>query len=187
MEVAGEQLPSVVELRLYETIDPLRMTTLSLAALLAVDDNAIIHKLRVLPVDQLLTLLQLPIVDLTQIAAISTPDELGWLAGHLATIPSQEASTVAHEVASGKVTIAMLHAPTVAVAPSGEIARNSRSSQGEASTEASPVATMPDAVVAWWTPWINNGIAVATGVVVLLLIAVGVAVTLRREITDPPV
>jgi hypothetical protein len=36
------------------------MTTLSLAALLAIEDNAIIHKLRLLPIDLLLNLLQLP-------------------------------------------------------------------------------------------------------------------------------
>jgi hypothetical protein len=45
------------------------MTTLSLVAWLAIDDNAIIHKLWLSPIDQLLTLLQLPMADLTQVAA----------------------------------------------------------------------------------------------------------------------
>jgi hypothetical protein len=36
-------------------------------------------------------------------------------------------------------------------------------------------------------PWAQNGVAVAAGVVVLLLVALGMALALRREMTDPPV
>lgn len=90
LELAQDQLPQVVQWRLYETIDPHTMTTLSLASLLAIDDNAIIHKLRVLPANQLLTLLQLPAADLKQIVSTATPEQLGWFAGHLATLPASK-------------------------------------------------------------------------------------------------
>ncbi len=50
-----------------------------------------------------------------------------------------------------------------------------------------PATGMPEAVVALWMPWAQNGVAVAAGVVVLLLVALGMALALRREMTDPPV
>jgi hypothetical protein len=194
LEVAGDQVAKVVELRLYETIDPLRITPLSLAALLAIGDNTLIHKLRVLPIDQLLALLQLPTADLTQVAATATPTELGWLAGYLASLPSEQALAVAHELASGKVTIATLQAPPVAAssdrATSNDAMLNGApgdtGSSAEAGSPVKPAAGIPASVVALWTPWANNGVAVAAGVVVLLLIAVGVFLALRREITGPP-
>ena len=49
-----------------------------------------------------------------------------------------------------------------------------------------PLAGMPEAVIALWTPWAHNGVAIAAGVLVLLLVAVGVALAVRREIVDPP-
>jgi hypothetical protein len=196
IEVAGDQVAKVVELRLYETIDPLRITTLSLAALLAIGDNVLIHKLRVLPIDQLLTLLQLSTADLTQVAATATSAELEWLAGYLATLSSEQALAVAHELAMGKVTIATLQAPPVAASGSNESASSSNGvlngapgnggSSTEADSSASPVAGMPARVVALWTPLANNGVAVAAGIVVLLLVVVGVFLALRREMTNPP-
>ena len=183
MDYAGEQLARVVELRLYETIDPHRMSTLSLAALLAIEDNALIHKLRLLPIDQLLILLQLPTADLTQVTTVATPDELGWLAGYLGILSSQEALAVAHELASGKLTIAALQAPPIAEAPSGDGTQATRSDApvaGQSGADASgasanPTAGMPEAVVALWTPLAHNGVAVAAGIVVLLLVALGMA------------
>ena len=57
-----------------------------------------------------------------------------------------------------------------------------------ASADAQPAArVLPEAVVAQWMPWVDNGVAVAAGIVVLLLVAAGVLLALRREITDPPV
>jgi hypothetical protein len=198
VELAGDQLARVAELRLHETIDPLRMTTLSLAALLAIDDNAIIHKLRLLPIEQLLILLRLPTAELKQIPATATPDELGWLAAYLATLPEKDALAVAHALASGETTIAGLQAPPVAVADADGVdaalsgAANGQRSTEESSPAAKPEAEMPEAAVTVWTllansGWAGNGVAVAAGVVVLLLIAVGVVMALRREITDPPV
>ena len=197
VELAGEQLPTVVELHLYETIDPLRMSALSLATLLAIEDNEIIHKLRLLPTDQLLTLLQLSSADLAQVAAVASSVELGWLADYLATLPEQEANAIAHELATGNVTIAMLQAPPIAEsvdsrAPSADRPSSSAAaSDGEASRTDSgsllaPVAGMPEAVMTWWAAWPLSGVAVATGVVILLLIAVGAALALRREMTNPP-
>jgi hypothetical protein len=171
------------------------MSTLSLAALLAIEDNALIHKLRLLPIDQLLILLQLPTADLTQVTTVATPDELGWLAGYLGILSSQEALSVAHELASGKLTIAALQTPAVVEAPSGN-GNNTASSHapgaGQSSADASgasanPTAGMPAAMVALWTPLAHNGVAVAAGIVVLLLVALGMALALRREMTDPPV
>ncbi len=125
MDSAGDQLARVVELRLYETIDPHRMSTLSLASLLTIEDNALIHKLRQLPTDQLLTLLQLPNEDLVQVTATATSIELGWLAGYLLTLSSDQVRTVAHELANGKLTIAALQAPAVAESSSASASSSS--------------------------------------------------------------
>jgi hypothetical protein len=192
LELAGAQLPRVIELRLYETIGPLQMTTLSLASLLAIEDNAIIHKLAVLSIDLLLALLQLPTVDLKQVAAMATVDELSWFAGYVATLPSQEAAEVAHELARGNLTIATLQAPPLVTAPSvegaGGVSAGAVLGDDQPSAEAPPaVRIVPEAVIALWQPYVNNGVAVAAGVVVLLLVAVGLALALRREMTDPPV
>jgi hypothetical protein len=203
MEVAGDQLPKVVELRLFETIDPLTMTTLSLAALLAIGDNSVIHKLRELPTDQLLILLQLPTEDLEQVAATATAEELGWLAVYLPSLSSQQAANVAHELASGQVTIAALQAPPIVVASSSQGSSDSGSSSDASTSDASSDSAssgsssgidaptwsrvVPKEVVAVWTPWANNGVAVAATVVVLLLIIAGVALALRRQMTHPPV
>jgi hypothetical protein len=186
VDVAGEMLPTVVELRLYDSIDPLRMSTLSLATLLAIEDNATIHKLRQLPTEQLLTLLQLSSADLAQIAAVATTDELGWLAGHLATLPTEAAVTTVQELLRGDVTIALLQAPPVVqaeVAP----ARAAPAAHAEVrEVERDPVTEVPVAVTTWWSAWPLSSVAIAAGFVVLLLIAVGMALALRREIVDPP-
>jgi hypothetical protein len=193
VELAGDELASVVELQLYETIDPLRMSTLSLAALLAISDNVIIHKLVLLPTDQLLVLLKVPTADLTQVASVATPDELGWLAGYLAKLPSGEANRVAHELASGKVTIATLQAPPVVEATSDERAdskatANNTPDKNVPSAETNPaMAELPQIMAELWRLWANNGVAVAAGVMVLLLLAVGIALAIQRESTDPPV
>jgi hypothetical protein len=176
------------------------MTTLSLAALLAIDNNSVIHKLRVLPSDQLTSLLQLPSADLKQVVAMTTPEELSWLAGYLAPLPSQDAATALHELASGRVTIAALQAPPASAAASGDAmqassAESNASSTGSTSSSSdsssaesgSSGGLLPKEVVALWTPWANNGVAVAATLVVLLLIIAGVALALRREITHPPV
>lgn len=190
LEIAGNQLPRVVELRLYETIDPVTMDELSLATLLAIEDNSIIHKLRVLPIEELLTLLQVPKADLAQVAATATPDELRWLATYLATLPAEQAKALAHSLANGELTIATLQSPPVAVGSDGEVsAGGSDLGESEASTGSfgTPMANIPKAVVEFASPLANNGVAVAAGVVILLLIAVGVVMALRREITHPPV
>ncbi len=186
-DVAGAQLPRVVELRLYESIDPLRMTALSLATLLAIEDNAIIHKLRQLPTDTLLTLLQLSSADLAQIAAAATTAELGWLAGQLATLPPAAAATVVQELVRGEVTIVQLQAPPVVQAAPNPVPDN-RVEGDEAGGEAGrdPVAKVPAAVATWWSVWSMSGVTVAAGIVLVLLIAVGVAMALRRELLDPP-
>lgn len=197
VELAGEQLPTVVELHLYETIDPLRMSALSLATLLAIGDNAIIHKLRLLPTDQLLTLLQLSSADLAQVAAVASSVELGWLADYLAMLPEQEANAIAHELATGNMTIATLQAPPVAKSadssapstdrPSSSVAAgDGEASRADSGSLLEPVTGMPEAVMTWWAAWPLSGVAVAAGVVILLLIAVGAALALRREMTNPP-
>jgi len=199
--LAGDQLPQVVQLRLFETIDPARLTGLSLAALLAIEDNSIIHKLRLLPTNQLLTLLQLPTADLTQVATTAMPDQLGWLAGYLATLSSQQAKQVAGDLASGKQTIAALQAPPVVAAVSNQDSSggstesvvagakaqgDSAASQGESTVESQPLAGIAVMLAALWATGANNGIIVAAVVLLLLCIAVGVALALQRQITDPP-
>jgi hypothetical protein len=211
IDLAGPQLAKIVELRLYETIDPLKMTGLSLAALLAIGDNAIIHKLRVLPTDQLLILLQLPTADLKPVATTATPDELGWLAGYLATLPSKQASVVADELASGKQTIAALQAPpTVATELAQSTGDSSSSTSGASGTAQSDSAgsgsasnhnepglgtlmtqpLSPAGIVPFlatlWMMGANNGVVVAAAVLVVLCIAVGVALALQRQVTNPP-
>jgi hypothetical protein len=180
-----------VELRLFETIDPLILPELSLATLLAIGDNAIIHKLQLVPTEHLLTLLQLPAPTLSQVAADATPEALSWLADYLAGLPAKEAIAVAHGLGTGEVTIATLQSPPVVAAsdnvrasdlPSGELPSAQAAQSPSAST--APATNPVEIVAAWWTPWVNNGIAVAAALVVLLLIAVGMAVTLRREFTD---
>ena len=194
VELAGEQLPRVVELRLFETIDPLILPELSLATLLAIGDNAIIHKLQSLPTEHLLTLLQLPATTLTRVAADATLEDLGWLAEYLAGLPAKEAVTVVHGLESGEMTIATLQSPPVVAASDNTQAAGTQSSASPSTGVAqSPSNTTapngnPAAVAAssgaWWAPWVNNGVAVAAALVVLLLIAVGMVATLRRDIID---
>lgn len=193
-EIAGDALPKVVELRLFETIDPHEMPQLSLAAFLSIDNNAIIHKLQVLPIEQLLILLQLPTADLTQIAATATPDELDWLAAYLATLPKEEATETGHALATGQVTIAMLQSPPQAAdndTQGGEVAGVQEELESAEASATAPVAGVPEVVATWWALLVNsgladNGVAVAAMVVVFLLIAVGMVLALRRELTDPP-
>jgi hypothetical protein len=131
---------------------------------------------------------------LTQAAANATADELGWLAHYLADLPAKDAVALAHELESGKATIATLQAPPVVAAVAGGSDSSNTTEQSLPSTEAaqpsanpaSSEATGPETVAAWWEPWANNGVAVAAGVVVLLLVAFGMVMALRRDLTDPP-
>lgn len=194
VELAGTEIARVVELELYETIDPLQISPLSLATLLAIGDNAIIHKLRVLPIDQLRKLLALPTPELAQIAAVATPDELQWLAGYLAELSEKETIAVAHALARGETTIALLQAPPAAPEGDAQTQGEAGATLGGMARSEEPSAAQPasaensPAVARWaeWLPWANNGVAVAAGIVVLLLVAVGMVLALRRELTDPP-
>ncbi len=191
IDIAGEQVPRVVELRLYETIDPLMLTSLSLAQLLAIEDNVIIHKLRMLPMDQLLTLLQLPAAELRHVATTATADELSWFADHLATLPNAEATILASAVASGTTTIALLQSPPVVELSTVKSPTVDGSGNATVDAPEAGEASEPGVVVApripWLNNWLDNGVAVAAVLVVLLLMAVGLAMALRRELTDPPV
>ena len=211
VDLAGDQLPMVAELHLYETIDPLRMSAVSLATLLAIEDNELIDKLWLLPTDQLLTLLQLSSADLAQVAAVASSVELGWLADYLATLPVKDANGVVRDLVHGKATIATLQAPPVAASDASGGDKSASASEGSASSGSSSIPSsgaqsgatsgdsgsssgslldprdgVPEAVLTWWSTWPMSGVAVAAGVVVLLLVAVGMALALRREMADPP-
>ena len=89
--LAGDDLTKVVSSELYQVIDPVALDELSLAALLAIGDNALIHKLVLLTQADLHTLLQLPTADLQKMAATATVEDLAWMAHHLAGLPTDEA------------------------------------------------------------------------------------------------
>ena len=165
------------------------MDELSLATLLAIEDNSIIHKLRLLPIEELLTLLQLPTAELAQIAATATPDELRWLAGYLSPLPAEQAAAITQGLASGEMTIAALQAPPAAAsreAAASNADRTSGESEASAGSLGTPIAGIPKTVIDFTSPLAENGVVVAAGVVVLLLIVVGVVLAWRRDSTHPP-
>jgi hypothetical protein len=148
---------------------------------------------------------------LKPVATTATPDELGWLAGYLATLPSKQASVVADELASGKQTIAALQAPPTVATELAQSTGDSSSSTSGASGNAqsysagsgsasnhnepglgtlmtqplSPAGIVPFLAVLWMMG-ANNGVVVAAAVLVVLCIAVGVALALQRQVTNPP-
>jgi hypothetical protein len=160
--------------------------------LLAIGDNAIIHKLRQLPIDTLLTLLRLPAATVAQVATVVSTEELVWLAEQLAPLSAEEAIALAQRVGDGTVTVAALQASPNGASvsgASGDDAQVEITPNGEPNVppqEAAPVAGLP-AALATWTPWADNGVVVAAGLLLLLLVAVGLVVAMRREMVDPPV
>ncbi len=172
VDLAGDDLTKVVSSELYQVIDPVALDELSLAALLAIGDNALIHKLVLLTQADLHTLLQLPTADLQKMAATATVEDLAWMAHHLAGLPTDEAAAVSGEVARGDVTIAALQAPVVAapVVPEARVF---------------PVAVVapPPASIAptRFAPW-HSGLVIAAGFAVALLIVAAVVLARRREL-----
>lgn len=171
-DLAGDNLPRVLELELYQAIDPVAWDELSLAALLAIGDNALIHKLVTLTPADLHTLLQLPTADLRQMAATATVEELTWMAQHLAGLPAEDAVVIGSQVAQGDVTIAALQTPPTPVPAVGDV-------------PAVDVATSTwmDQMPGWLAP-LNNGVVIAAGFMVILLILVGLVLAYRRDHAD---
>src|SRR5690606_36695359 len=105
----------------------------------------------------------------------------------------QETAQVAQALANGSLTLAALQAPPAEVVHAGDnsgvaVLGDSVLGNEQPSAEAQPATgLLPEAVIALWMPWIENGVAVAAGIVVLLLVAVGAVLARRREITDPPI
>jgi hypothetical protein len=163
------------------------MSQLSLATLLAIGDNVIIHKLRQLPIDTLLTLLRLPSATVAQVATVATADELVWLGEYLAPMSATEAAAVGEQVARGTVTVAALQAPPP-VDADNVTADSERVTPDESAPKASvnPSQAWPT-LIAMWLPWANNGVAVAAALLLLFLIAAGIVIAMRREMVDPPV
>jgi hypothetical protein len=170
-DLSGDQLTHVVSSELYRVIDPLALDQLSLAALLAIGDNTLIHKLVLLAHADLSTLLHLPTADLQTLAATATVAELTWLAHYLAELPAADATAVSGQVARGEVTIAALQAPVLPTAPA-PVGANVPVAQ----TEVPPPAVVP----ALLAPW-DNGVVVAAGLMLVLVVVAGVLLARRRE------
>ena len=165
--VAGDLLPAVVDYGIYREIVPDTLSSLALAALVAIGDNTLIHKVLTLDADDLAILLRLPTQDVQAIAAAATPEELAWLAAHLAELSPEAAIQLGHALAQGGQTIAALRlpptaTPVMAVAPV---------------IVATPVALAPT------PPRPLNGIVVASGMVLIMLVGLGVFLATRDDET----
>jgi hypothetical protein len=164
----------VIASGLYQQVDPLALPTLPLAALLTIGDNAAIHRLAQIPVDALLPLLQLPTQVVQQLAAAESVESLTWLGRHLATLPAEKAASVAAAVVGGATTVAQLQTPPVA-APVTVTAPV---------TVGAPVAVAaPDSPTVDWEQRLDNSLLIAAGLLVLLLLAAGLAAALRPDPT----
>lgn len=180
VDLAGPALTQVVQYEIYRRIDAATLTPLSLAAIVAIGDNGQIHKLWALEPTKLAVLLGLPASDLAAIVTAATEEELAWLAG----LPAPEVAALSAALAAGTTSIAELRSPA-AIVGDGPPARAPAST-----TALDPVATRPgiDATESWWH-WLDNGIIIAAGMLVVLLVGVGVGLIIRREAelpADPP-
>lgn len=177
-EAAGEQLPVVIASGLYQQVDPLALPTLPLAALLTIGDNAAIHRLAQIPVDALLPLLQLPTQVVQQLAAAESVESLTWLGRHLATLPAEKAASVAAAVVGGATTVAQLQTPPVAAPVTVPVTVTAPVTVG------APVAVAaPDSPPVDWEQRLDNSLLIAAGLLVLLLLAAGLAAALRPDPT----
>lgn len=182
-DLAGEMLPAVAAYGIYRSIDPVALDRLSLAAMVAIDDNEQIHKLLNLTPVQRETLLALPTAELQAILAQATEDELAWLADYAATLPPDEAGDVYATLAAGETTVTQLRQPAV----SGPV------EDAAASSATPPTAVEPAAAPAlWWTQaWrvvdkrlLGNGVLPAALLVVIALVVTGAVVAGRRDAQD---
>jgi hypothetical protein len=155
--VAGDLLPAVVEVGIYREIDPDTLTPLALAALAAIGDNTLTHKLLTVPAADLEVLLRLPTPDLQAIAAGATPEDLAWLAAQMAGRPPEVAAQLGRDLAQGEQSIAALRQPPATAAPPPELA---------AMVEPPPAAASE--------PRPLSGVVVASGLVLVLLVGLGV-------------
>jgi hypothetical protein len=162
--VAGDVLPAVVDHGIYREIVPDTLSSLALAALAAIGDNTLIHKLLALPASDLTALLQLPTPDLQVIAAGATPEDLGWLAAQIAASSTEAAAELGHRLAQGEQTIAVLrqHPATATPAP-----------LAVAAPPATPVTAQPERPL--------NGVVVASGMILVLLVGLGVFLAIRSD------
>ena len=111
MSAAGDLLTQVVDYGIYREIVPDTLPTLTLAALVAIGDNSVIHKLLTLDAADLTILLRLDTPDVQVIAAEATPKDLAWLAAYLADRSPEAAVQLGHDLAQGKQTVAALRLP----------------------------------------------------------------------------
>ena len=171
---AGDLLPAVVDYGIYREIVPDTLSSLTLAALIAIGDNTVIHKLLTLDAAALAILLRLPTPDVQAIAAAAAPEELAWLAAHLAESSPEAAAQLGHELAQGEQTIAALRLP---------------SPRPEAGTPwvrtpvavAAPVTAATPVTLDSTPPRPLNGVVVASGMVLVLLIGLGVFLATRED------
>lgn len=176
--LAGESLPQVLDYQLYRRIDPTALTSLSLAAIVAIGDNGQIHKLWALEPTGLMVLLALPPADLPTIVAGASESELVWLAGYLAELPADEIAAVSAALAQGTLSVVQLQvssAATITATIPATVAQI-----GPASGTVVPIA--PADPGASGRQWADNGILMAALLLVGLVIGVGFGLSLRREV-----
>ncbi|RIK32879.1 MAG: hypothetical protein DCC57_25580, partial [Chloroflexi bacterium] len=91
-DLAGSRLDEVVRLEIYKHKTPETLTRDRLLALLAVDDAQAIARLVLLDEAALDRLLALSTPHVRTLAQTLSADDLGWLAGYLATLPQDQAN-----------------------------------------------------------------------------------------------
>lgn len=178
-DLAGEMLPAVVDFGIYRLIDPVALDQLSLAAIVAIDDNVQIHKLLNLTPDRRATLLTLPTTELQAILAQATGDDLAWLADYAAGLSAAEASGVYATVADGTTTVAELRQPV-------PVTSDVDAGDTPAAVEVAAASSL------WWTQaWravqealFGNGVVPAALLVVMALVVTGVVLASRRDPLD---
>ena len=167
---AGDLLPAVVAYGIFAEIGPDTLSPLTLAALASIGDNTLIHKLLTLPAGDLEVLLRLPTPDLQAIAAAATTEELAWLAARLAGSSPDAAAQLGRSLAQGEQSIAALRQPPATPTP-------------EPVVVVAPVSPVPAPVPAQAERPLN-GVVVASGMILVLLVGLGVFLAIRSDGTD---
>ncbi len=110
-ELAGGDLDKVIKFSIYKNKAPGDLSRQIVAALVAVDDNSVIAKLLALDSGDLQELATLPTADLKGIAAHASLSDLTWLSGYLAQEKPAESLRIAHALAGGSLSLAVLQHP----------------------------------------------------------------------------
>lgn len=105
---AGDSLPAVVTLEIYKHKSPADLDRATLQRLIAVNNPQAVADLALLPNDQLTTLLALSNESLRELAVALTPEQLGWLAETLKSMPQDGRNALVSRLVSKPELIAVL-------------------------------------------------------------------------------